>query len=102
MVSQDDQVISALDNQAQSLQQNVFLIMSSYSNFAAFSNTTWDNSTDKGTYGSLEDIHDDIHGVVGGSTNAGAGQMSILDYAGFDPCFWLHHCKSALQFIICR
>jgi tyrosinase len=41
----------------------------------------------------VEDIHDDIHGTVGGSGQAGQGQMSILDYAAFDPVFWLHHCR---------
>jgi tyrosinase len=86
-------VTNALDNQTQSLQQNVYLIMSSYHDFAAFSNTKWDQSGNPGAYGSLEDIHDDIHGTVGGSGQAGQGQMAILDYAAFDPVFWLHHCR---------
>ena len=34
--------------------------MSSYTDFAAFSNTRWDQSGNPGTYGSLEDIHNDI------------------------------------------
>lgn len=35
---------------------------------------------------SLEAIHDQIHGLVGGG-----GHMSFTDYAGFDPIFFLHH-----------
>ncbi|MCJ1392937.1 hypothetical protein MMC18_005809 [Xylographa bjoerkii] len=93
IVSQDASVTAALDNQAQSIQQNVYLIMGSYNNFAAFSNTAWDQTGQPGAYGSLEDIHDNIHGTVGGSTPIGAGHMSILDYAAFDPVFWLHHCN---------
>jgi tyrosinase len=62
--------------------------MRSYTDFAAFSNTRWDQSGNAGTYGSLENIHDNIHGRVGGN----GGNMSDLDYSAFDPAFWLHHC----------
>ena len=99
IISQDDSVTAALDQQVQSIQQNVYLIMGSYTDFAAFSNTTWDTSGQPGAYGSLEDIHDNIHGTVGGSTPTGAGDMSILDYAAFDPVFWLHHCMLVIPFI---
>ena len=66
--------------------------MSSYTDFAAFSNTQWDQSGNPGTYGSLEDIHNDIHSQVGGATPVGPGHMSDPDYSAFDPVFWLHHC----------
>ncbi|RDL42060.1 uncharacterized protein BP5553_02039 [Venustampulla echinocandica] len=36
---------------------------------------------------SLEAIHNDIHGDVGGSY----GHMMALEYSAFDPIFWLHH-----------
>jgi tyrosinase len=86
-VSNDAKVNDAIANQIMSIQGNVYLIMSSYTDFAAFSNTRWDQSGNPGTYGSLEDIHDDIHGTVGGG-----GHMSDPDYSAFDPVFWLHHC----------
>ena len=35
----------------------------------------------------LEDIHNQVHGWVGGAT----GTMSFLDRAPADPMFWMHH-----------
>lgn len=57
-----------------------------YKDFAAFSNHQWAPDA-PGSYGSLENVHDSIHGEVGGN----GGQMGDLDYAAFDPVFWLHH-----------
>ena len=37
----------------------------------------------------VEGIHGTIHVAVGGSNPA--GHMSVVDVAGFDPIFWLHH-----------
>ncbi len=87
-VSQNDQVFEALSSQFASLQQNVNILLTdpNYTNFAAFSNHEWQLS-DPGTYASLEDIHNSIHGMVGGND----GHMSELDYSAFDPVFWLHH-----------
>jgi tyrosinase len=36
----------------------------------------------------LEDIHNEIHGWVGGS----CGDMSYVPFSAFDPIFWFHHC----------
>ncbi|KAB2569580.1 Tyrosinase [Lasiodiplodia theobromae] len=38
--------------------------------------------------GSLEGFHDTYHGHIGG-----AGHMSRIPVAAFDPVFWLHHCN---------
>ena len=35
---------------------------------------------------SLENIHNQIHVLVG-------GDMALVDRAAFDPIFWLHHCN---------
>ena len=35
---------------------------------------------------SLENIHDQIHVLVG-------GDMVVVDRTAFDPIFWLHHCN---------
>ena len=45
----------------------------------------------------LEDIHDQIHGWVGGLRNParpqeGGGDMGSVAVAAFDPIFWAHHC----------
>jgi tyrosinase len=37
-------------------------------------------------FGSLEDIHNTVHGAVGGE-----GNMGNVGIAAFDPIFWLHH-----------
>jgi len=42
--------------------------------------------------GGLEsEPHNNVHGAVGGGTNAGPGLMSDPDTAALDPIFWLHH-----------
>ena len=45
--------------------------------------------TDYGDFSDgLEDIHNRIHGWVGGR----CGDMSYVTFAAFDPIFWSHHC----------
>ncbi|TAQ88827.1 hypothetical protein B7494_g2828 [Chlorociboria aeruginascens] len=87
--SQDQEVFKAMASQFESFQSNVNLLMNdpNYTDFAAFSNHQWARSNAPGAYGSLEDVHNSIHGEVGGN----GGQMADTDYAGFDPVFWLHH-----------
>jgi tyrosinase len=77
-----------MNSQFSSLQQNVNILLTdpNYTDFAAFSNHEWEDG-DPGTFASLEDVHNSIHGTVGGFN----GHMSQLDYSAFDPVFWLHH-----------
>jgi tyrosinase len=95
--SQDNLVFDAMQSQFGSLQSNVYLIMTdpNYQDFAAFSNHQWAPDA-PGTYGSLEDVHNDIHGEVGGN----GGHMTDLDYSAFDPVFWLHHANVDRLFAI--
>jgi tyrosinase len=46
-------------------------------------------------YDSLESIHGQIHGLVGKN-----GHMGVVDFAAFDPVFWLHHCNVDRLFAI--
>jgi tyrosinase len=46
----------------------------------ALQRTDWYDFSD-----SLEDIHDHVHGWVG-------GDMCIVNIAAYDPIFWSHHC----------
>ncbi|KAF8523887.1 common central domain of tyrosinase-domain-containing protein, partial [Hysterangium stoloniferum] len=39
-------------------------------------------------FGSLEGVHNNVHGILGGN-----GHMTDPDYAAFDPIFFLHHCN---------
>ena len=77
-----------MSSQFAGLQSSVNILMNdpNYKDFAAFSNHVW-QVNEPGTYASLEDIHNSIHGEVGGN----AGHMAELDYSAFDPVFWLHH-----------
>ena len=43
---------------------------------------------DATNYGSLEDIHNTVHNLVGGSR----GHMSGIEVSAFDPLFWLRKC----------
>ncbi|KAL2672722.1 hypothetical protein Neosp_013436 [[Neocosmospora] mangrovei] len=41
-------------------------------------------------FGSFEDVHNVVHGLVGGMGRT-TGHMGDPAYAAFDPIFWLHH-----------
>lgn len=86
--SRDDRVSRVISNENASLRNNVSLILLSYKQFDAFSNNEWLRNGRAGTYGSLEDIHNEIHDKTGGN-----GHMSALEVSAFDPVFWLHHCN---------
>jgi tyrosinase len=68
--------------------------MAAIRTFGPFSNDEWIPGQ-PGAYASLEDIHDNIHGLIGGpapnNQSSPPGHMSIIPYAAFDPVFWLHH-----------
>jgi tyrosinase len=82
--SQNSAVDRILDNARPGIRSNLYTLFSAYHTFNDFSNNILSGS---GTSGSLEGIHDNIHGIFG--TNG--GDMGYLDYAAFDPIFWLHH-----------
>jgi tyrosinase len=67
------------------LRELVFYLVSAYDRYGPFSNNQW-NQGQPGIYGSIEGVHDTVHGVAGGG-----GHMSVVPYAAFDPLFWLHH-----------
>ncbi|KAK4239408.1 hypothetical protein C8A03DRAFT_42953 [Achaetomium macrosporum] len=84
--SQDWRISPILANELASLRSNVGLLLLSYTNFDAFSFNRWDPNANPGEFGSLEDVHNEIHDRTGGS-----GHMSSLETSAFDPLFWLHH-----------
>jgi tyrosinase len=87
--SQDARVAQVLSNENSSLRSNVALLLLSYTDFDAFSNNQWRSDQQQGSFGSLEDVHNEIHDKVGGN----GGHMGALEVAAFDPIFWLHHCN---------
>jgi tyrosinase len=86
--SNNNSVASAVSNENASLRRNISLLLQSYTRFNAFSNNAWLRNERPGEYGSLENIHDNLHGIIGGG-----GHMGALDVSAFDPIFWLHHCN---------
>ncbi|KAI9827269.1 MAG: hypothetical protein M1832_005407 [Thelocarpon impressellum] len=60
-------------------------ILSQQPNYSPFSNHAF-SSVEGPAFDSLEGIHDDVHVLVGRGAHMGS-----VEYAGFDPIFWLHH-----------
>lgn len=59
-------------------------------------NTSGDPEIDGLGFGSFEDIHNTVHGFVGGYGKDSQGRritghMSSVPISAFDPIFWLHH-----------
>ncbi|KAI9835969.1 MAG: hypothetical protein M1837_003559 [Sclerophora amabilis] len=84
-VSRNNLVGQQLDNNRLTLRNRLYNLFTSYPNYTNFSNKGW-IPNDGGNYDSLESLHDQIHGLVGSG-----GHMGSVDYAAFDPIFWLHH-----------
>lgn len=82
--SQDKLVGQQITQSQDSYAQRFMNLLQAYPRFANFSNSAW--TPESPGYDSLESLHNQIHGLIGNG-----GHMSIIDYAGFDPLFWLHH-----------
>lgn len=85
--SNDASAAAALDNNADSIRDNVYNMFSLCDNYTSFSNDATTSSS-PACHTSLEGIHDAIHNLVGGNNY---GHMTWLWWAAFDPVFWLHH-----------
>ena len=51
-------------------------LLQSYPLYGNFSNKAWFSENGPGSYSSLESLHDDIHGMVGGNN----GHMAVVRY----------------------
>ncbi|KAA8573382.1 hypothetical protein MFRU_053g00020 [Monilinia fructicola] len=80
--SQDDLVARQLDNSASTFRDRLYNLFTNYHDFSVFSN----EASRPGNFDSIESLHDQIHGLTGSG-----GHMSYVDYASFDPIFFLHH-----------
>ncbi|KAL7274844.1 hypothetical protein RUND412_002242 [Rhizina undulata] len=87
-VSNDAASNSGMMQTYTSRRQNTYNLFS-IPNFSEFSSTAASANNTPNAYTSLESIHNDIHGIVGGNL----GHMAYIDYAAFDPIFWLHHAQ---------
>ncbi|PVF95429.1 Di-copper centre-containing protein [Serendipita vermifera] len=80
---------SNLQNNRLTIRDRTYNLLSQATTYEAFSNDGYlGPRTDPKFFDSLESIHNSIHGLTGSS-----GHMGYVDYAAFDPVFWLHHCN---------
>lgn len=77
-----------MTNTYDSRRQNTYNLFS-IPTFQGFTSNAWDGGSAPNAWTSIESIHNDIHSNLGGA----GGHMSYVDYAAFDPIFWLHHCN---------
>lgn len=68
-------------------QQRLYNLFTNYDNYTIFSNEGW--AADTTRYDSLENLHDNLHALLGGLQ----GHMTIVPFSAFDPLFFLHHCN---------
>ena len=67
-----------------SLRERTYLLLSQQSHYAPFSNQGYTGPLREGFLDSVEGLHNQIHGLLG-------GHMASVPFAAFDPIFWLHH-----------
>lgn len=91
--SSENYVIQAFNQNQQSLQSQVYSLLTQCNDFQHFSNDNAGNS--RSCSNSLEGIHNTVHAIGGGNNvyddNQYGGQMAWINVAAFDPLFWLHH-----------
>ncbi|KAL8707535.1 MAG: hypothetical protein Q9220_007477 [cf. Caloplaca sp. 1 TL-2023] len=85
--SQDPLVGQQITQSQGTYAQRFMTLLQAYPRFTNFSNSAW--TPNSPGYDSLESLHNQIHGLIGNG-----GHMAIIDYAGFDPIFWLHHTQT--------
>ena len=82
---------SAFENIRASLQDQIYQLFSTCTDYLHFSNDDAGSSSTSCS-NSLEGIHNTVHDVAGGGTSTiSGGHMTYLSEAAFDPIFWLHH-----------
>ncbi|KAL8771913.1 MAG: hypothetical protein Q9209_002851 [Squamulea sp. 1 TL-2023] len=91
--SQNSLVSQQIQQSQNTYAQRFMNLLQAYPRFANFSNSAW--TPGQLGYDSLESLHNQIHGLIGNG-----GHMAIIDYAGFDPAFWLHHAQIDRLFAI--
>jgi tyrosinase len=86
-VSDENAMENNLDNNRLTLRDRTYNLLTQATAYEAFSNDGFLGSkTDPAFFDSLESIHGQIHGMTGKH-----GHMGVVDFAAFDPVFWMHH-----------
>jgi tyrosinase len=77
------EIQGAKDVNSNTLPERVYRLFSYIPSYEEFGTLRWKEGQPAKSYASLEDIHGEIHVYTGG-----AGQMSEIPVAAFDPVFW--------------
>ncbi|KAG8824552.1 hypothetical protein FRC17_009078 [Serendipita sp. 399] len=78
-----------LSNNRLTIRDRTYNLLTQARTYEAFSNDGFlGPAADPNAFDSLESIHGQMHGMTGRN-----GHMGVVDYAAFDPIFWLHHCN---------
>lgn len=85
-ISRNDNVTRQVDSLLPQNQQTLFMLLSAYRNFSAFSNRVFREDSNDTDFASIEGLHDTLHNVLGSG-----GHMEFIMYSSFDPIFFLHH-----------
>ncbi|KAI4729290.1 Di-copper centre-containing protein [Aureobasidium sp. EXF-10728] len=83
--SQNNLLNGIFANSQVNFRDRLYNLFTNYNNFHQFGDSAW-ITTSSTNADSLESLHDAIHSSIGNN-----GHMTYLDYAAFDPVFWLHH-----------
>ncbi|KJX92108.1 tyrosinase precursor like protein [Zymoseptoria brevis] len=91
-VSNNQECGLAFSQIRQSLQDQVYNVLTQCSSYPDFSNDD-SRASSRQCSTSLEDLHNLIHITAGGPGGNGfsGGHMTYLPLAAFDPMFWVHH-----------
>ncbi|KAG8808043.1 hypothetical protein FRC17_004155, partial [Serendipita sp. 399] len=85
--SDTSELEGVLQNNRLTLRDRTYNLLTQYNSYGPFSNDQFPGPrANPGSFDSLESIHGSIHGLVGDR-----GHMGVVDYAAYDPVFWLHH-----------
>lgn len=89
--SQDAECVSAFGGMQESLQDQVYGMLTACSDFLSFSDD--EAPPNSQCANSLETIHNTVHTLAGGAGGSGVsgGHMTYLPLSSYDPVFWLHH-----------
>lgn len=85
--SQNNLAQDALENSRINRRDSLYNMFTLCSDYLEFSNDAATSSS-QGCHTSLENLHNQIHSLTGGSNN---GHMTWLWWGAFDPVFFLHH-----------
>lgn len=88
--SSEGDATNAFNNIRASLQDQLYQLFTTCTDYAYFSNDVADTSS-TACHNSIEAIHNTVHSTAGGGGQYSGGHMTYLPLASFDPIFWLHH-----------